>query len=843
MSEKKPMNPTNENAGKKKSKKMNILKTVLLAFIIISFIGGGAVAGIVLSIVRSAEPIDATNIYELLDESSFILDSQGQVIEKIQGEGLRVIIGFDDMPEHLKEAFVAIEDERFWTHNGIDIQRIFGAALTNIRTGSRQGASTINQQLAKLVFLSLEQTWTRKIKDAYYGILINRQLTKEQILEAYLNTINLGSGAYGVQAASQVYFSKDVSELTTAEAALLAGIARNPSRYSPMRTLKKEDVKPEHFVLDDTDSVYTIVYNESFTNRLKTVLSVMKRLGYIDEAEYQEALAQDIKTSLKPNRFASQQISSYFGDLVKKDVVEALEQEGYTKDEAREMLLSGGLRIYSTMDVRIQRIVEEEYENPANFPGTLKNPDGTLKRDSEGNIQPQSAMVVIDPATGHIKALVGGRMTSGQKIYNRALATRPPGSAIKPIAVYTAALDRGMTAATVIDDIPVYFNRSTPTTPWPSNWYRDKFLGLITMREAIQLSSNVGAVVFANMLGVDERSSFLTMFEYMEKMGISTVVKSSNPVIDADGKKYSDETFSTALGGMTRGVTPLELTASYGVLANQGVYNKPITFTKIYDRHGNLIYENKQVVNRVVTPQVSYVMTDMLKSVVSGGTATRAKLDASNSRIPVAGKTGTTTAQKDAWFVGYTPYYTATVWIGNDVRDSLVDGSTMATRLWQKVMVRVHEGYSPKDFETPDNLVYVSVCTESGKLATELCALDPRNTVRTEVFIRGTEPKEYCDVHVLADVHAPTGKLATEMTPPWEIESRVFVKRPIPYFPAEHGGLTPKDFIYELPTEYHDPFQEIINYPPTSNSPVEGEDTELTEDRIIDSGDTNNNSN
>ncbi len=843
MSEKKPTTQQNQDTGKKKkkSKKMNILKTILIACIIIGFIGGGAAAGFVLNIIKDADPIDATNLYDLLDVSSFVLDSQGQVIEKIQTNELRIIIDYEDMPVIVRNAFIAIEDERFWSHNGLDIRRIFGALWTNIKTGSRQGASTINQQIAKLLFLSPEQTLSRKIKDMYYGLVINRQLTKEQILEAYLNTINLGSGAYGVQAASQVYFSKDVSELTIAEAALLAGIARNPAGYSPMKTLEKEHITEEHFILDDSHSIYTIIYNESFTKRWQTVLYQMKKLNYITEEEYQEALTQDIKASLKPNRFSSQDISSYFGDLVKKDVIDALENQGYTREEANELLYSGGLRIYSTMDVDIQRIVEEEYENPANFPGTVKNADGTLKRDAEGNIQPQSAMVIIDQSTGQIKALVGGRMITGQKIYNRALAPRPPGSSIKPIAVYTAAVDKGFTAATVIDDVPIYFNKSTPTKPWPSNWYRDGYYGLITMREAIQQSSNVGAVLFASMLGVDERSSFLTMFEYMEKMGISTVVKSSNPVIGADGKKYSDETYSTALGGMTRGVSPLELTAAYAVLGNEGVYNKPITFTHIYDRHGNIIYENKQSANRVVTPQAAFILTDMLKSVVSSGTATTAKLDSGNSKIPVAGKTGTTTARKDAWFVGYTPYYTASVWIGNDIRDSLVDGSAMATRLWKKIMARVHEGYSDKAFNQPDNLVYVDICTKSGKLATELCAKDPRgSTIRREVFIKGTEPTEYCDVHVEADIHVPSGKLATEHTPPWEIEKKVFVKRPIPYFPSENGGIVPRDYGYELPTEYYDPFQEFLdNFPFFNNNNSTGneDDGGWTEDRVIDSTD------
>ncbi|HHX55043.1 MAG TPA: PBP1A family penicillin-binding protein, partial [Clostridiales bacterium] len=636
-------------------------------------IGAGAAVGIVASIIKDMEPIDASNIYDLLDESTFILDAEGEVIEKIQTEGYRDIIDFGEMPTHLKNAFIAIEDERFLTHNGLDYKRILGAAWTNLRTGSRQGASTISQQLAKVLYLSYEQTYTRKIKDMYYAIQLEKQLSKDQILEAYLNTINLGSGAYGVQAASQVYFSKDVKDLTIGEAALIAGIARNPSRYSPIKTLQKDQVNEEHHeILDDSDSQYTIVYNDDYKNRQQLVLNSMKRLGMISEEEYTTAKNEDIKASLRPNRFTEVERSSYFADLVKDEVLIKLIANGHTSEEANNMLYSGGLRVYSTLDSRIQKILDEEYENQDTFTDLQGNPLLTVGED--GNVQPQSAMVIMDHESGEIKALVGGRSITGRKIYNRALNPRQPGSSIKPIAVYTPAIDLGITAATVFDEVPVYYDRGNPARRYPSN-YDHSYHGLSTLRELVQRSSNIGAVKIVDQLGNhNDNAAFNTMFDYMERMGISTVVRPENPYLAPNGHKFSDSTYSTALGGMTHGVSPLELTAAFSTLANQGVYANPITFTEIRDKHGNIILENKPEKKRVVSPEVAYVVTDLLKSAVTSGTGSRARLDSGNSQIPVAGKTGTTNDQKDAWFVGYTPYYVAATWIGYDTPDRLPQG-------------------------------------------------------------------------------------------------------------------------------------------------------------------------
>lgn len=810
------------NSKNSKKRRVSIIRILLVTIILIGFISAGATIGIAASVIKTAEPIDASNIYEILDQSSFILDSEGQVIEQIQSNNFRVIVDYAEMPKHLRDSFVAIEDERFWTHKGIDVKRIFGAFWTNLRTGSRQGASTINQQLAVNLYLNrADKSYTRKIKDAYYGIMLDRQLSKEQILEAYLNTIYLGSSAYGVQAASQVYFSKDAKDLTIAESALIAGITRHPSRNTPIITLEKADVKEHHIILDDSDPVYTIVMNDKIDEyvikRQKLVLNSMKRLGYITNTQYNQALQEDVKSNLKPNRLIAENISSYFGDLVKKDVIKALEDYGYSNDEANNMLYSGGLRINSTLDTRIQKILDEEYANSDNFPKIKSSDKATLLKkegfsedkhknliDNKGQIQPQSAMVISDHRTGEVKAIIGGRMTSGQKIFNRALSPRQPGSSIKPIAVYTPAIDRGFTASSVIDDIPGYFNKSTPGTPWPKNLYLSGgYRGLITLREALERSSNLVAVKLGSMLAGNRNGSINTMLDYMKKMGITTVYAKDTPLI-ANGKKYTDETLSTALGGMTRGVSPLEMNAAFNVLANGGTYTKPITFTSIYDRHGNLILENTSEQHRVITPQVAYIITDMLRGVVSSPRGTGGRANIGN--IPVAGKTGTTDDRKDAWFIGYTPYYSASVWIGSDQPASLSSGSSAAAALWGKIMKRVHEGCSAKNFAVPSDIIKVNVCTISGKLASETCSLDPRgSTVKTEMFIKGTEPTEGCDTHVRADIHTPSGKLATDLTPPWQIESKIFVKRPIPYYPSENGGITPLDYIYEMPTEYYDP--------------------------------------
>lgn len=742
--------PRTEKTMKKKRKWLQSLRTFLITLVLIMLVVLGAVTGTAVAIVRGIindlEPLDTSNLYSLLEESSFIYYQAGdqlEVLEKIETPLYREIINYQEMPAMLLNAFVAIEDERYWHHKGIDIRRILGAGWTNFRTGSLQGASTIHQQLAKTLFLSHEQTYTRKIMDAYYGMQLAQQLPKEKVLEVYLNTIYLGAGAYGVEAASQVYFSKNVSQLTLSEMALLAGIPRNPTRYAPIKTLEMEQVKPGDKVLMEVENGYVLVYNPESVQRQRLVLHKMRELNWISEEVYREALEQDVFSLLKPRR--SQEtfnLSSYFGDLVRQDVQDSLQRWGYSLDEARHLLYRGGLHIHSTLNMNLQQVLEETFDTPELFPGTYDE-NGKLVMDDHGNVQPQAAMVVVDYRTGEIKALMGGRMVEGgRQILNRALVPRQPGSAIKPLAVYTPAIDKGWTPASLIHDAPVYYDPSRPQQAWPRNWYRQGYFGWITLREALQWSSNVATVKLLNEVGGGRQGAFDVMFEYLQRLGITTLITRDNPYRGSDGGLFHDETFSTALGGMTLGVSPLEMTAAYSTLANEGVYVEPVTFTRITDREGRVLVERPIRRKRVLTQQSAYLMTDLLVHSITYGTGARAKLDPRNTLIPVAGKTGTTTDNKDAWFVGYTPYYAASLWIGNDRPEELADGSGMAASLWQHMMMKIHDGLEAKDFQRPQDIYELTICTSTGRLANRYCT-----STRTELFVLGTEPTNTCRVH------------------------------------------------------------------------------------------------
>lgn len=750
-------NENNRGKNKEKKKKVSILRVILLAFLIFSIILSASVMGMVFGVVKNAKPIDPNNLESMLDESSFIYDQDGNLVDKIHGGSFKTTVELDKVPKDLQNAFVAIEDERFYKHNGIDFIRLFGALWYDIKTLSKaQGASTITLQLSKNMYTSSEKTITRKIKDAYYAIQLEKHLSKEEILKAYLNTAGLGRGATGVQAAAQTYFSKDVSELNLAESAMIAGITKYPYKYSPYVTQRFDgsenlsdfkdklvfypktsgmepasDVEKEVFkklyskgyikpyqyedLMKEQKVVRKAVDNPDSKARQEIVLGKMLELGYINDEEYNEAKNAPIE--IKVPKEKANDISSYFADLIKDEVIDSLIQKGYSEDEARDILYNGGLRIYSTIDMDMQKILETEYQNNSNFPGSF--------RDKKGVIQPQSAMVIMDYHTGQIKSLIGGRMAGGgSMLFNRATSPRQPGSSIKPLAVYVPALDNGMSAATSIADEPFSVGK------WQPKNYGGRYRGDITLRESVQYSSNIGAVKTAQMLGMSESSSIDIMMDYLENMGITTLVKTPG---------HNDKNYpALTLGGMTKGITPLQLTAAYGSIANEGTYIKPILFTKIETPDGKVLVENKVVKHKVVNPQVAYIMTDILKSVVTSGTGGGARI----SNMPVAGKTGTTSDNKDAWFAGYTPYYVAATWIGNDMNESLPKGSAMAAHLWSRVMSKVHSKLEHKNFERPDGLIEKTICNDSGDVATHFCP-----STRTEIFIKGSEPKGYCKLH------------------------------------------------------------------------------------------------
>ncbi|KNF09254.1 penicillin-binding protein 1A [Gottschalkia purinilytica] len=915
---------TEKNKSKKVKKKWGFFRVLSMVILITMIAGTGIVGGLVFGAIRNVPEIDPSNIESLLHQNSTIVDEEGNLIEKLHAEENRTIVDLDKIPKHLQNAFISIEDERFRKHFGVDVKGIMAALIADIKAGAAvRGASTITQQLAKNLYLTNEKKLTRKIKEAYIAIKMERVLTKDQILEAYLNRIYLGQGAYGVQEAAHTYFSKDVSELTLAESTLLAGVTKNPTKLSLYKLVSPNNVSKEDKVVGNVDiygEKYTAVYNPDVISRQRLILMKMKELGYISEDEHNTALNEDVSKSLKPGAKKFTDISSYFADFVKSQVLDDLvKKAGYTKEQAQKELLTGGLKVYATVDLDLQREVESVYSNFAKniFSGkrtsswtvdgrgniidtsksivyykkanildesgslilengtyeltdegltinnrklniypksidikdyytldnrgslithtlgsivlnakdyrTLSNKEILIKNsflnknkdfykidgnknllingnyflnDGAGILQPQSATVVMDHSNGTVKAMVGGRNFEGQKILNRALAPRQPGSSMKPIAAYLPALDNGYTAATSIDDVPFYNGNGKL---WPRNWYRG-YKGLVSLRESVEQSINVNSVKVVEDVGTSR------IKEYLQKMGIIKENESDSFVTKAENRQTNDENLSAlGLGGMAKGISPLDMTAAFSSIANEGVYIKPRSYIKVEDRYGNTILDNKPSKTKVVSPQVAYVMTDVLKSTVTSGLGKKAKLDASNSRIPVAGKTGTTSDNTDLWFVGYTPYYSAAVWIGNDspsVKVASSHSSSSAAQLWSIIMKSAHKKLPAKNFKMPNNIVRRNVCTVSGKLATDLCRQDPRgNVVRSEIFVKGTEPKDYCDMHVRVNIDTVSGMLASDKCPSSLVASRVFIKRNPPYNPSKHGGIVPDDYKYTVPTK------------------------------------------
>ena len=748
---------TNEDTAPKKKKRrrrkrrVSFFKVFLLLLFITIFAGGIAVGGYTLYVVKNAEPIDPTRISEMLDDTSFIYDSQGNLLEKVTGRENRTVVPIEQMPQSLKEAIVAIEDERFYFHNGVDVKRVFGALWHDIKTRSlEQGASTITMQLAKNLYTGADKSLDRKITDAYYAIEIEKLLSKDQILYYYLNKINLARGNYGVQAAANHYFNKDVSELTLPEAAMIAGISKNPSRYSPYTTSpitaedNLDDIQIRMFLRDEasevplpTDEELAIfekmqakgllsryefaqvkngdyylrkaTVNPAAKERQELVLDMMVKNEYISREEADAAKATPIVISIGKNK--QTHISSYFADKVKVETLQILQNLGHEEDEANDILVNGGLRIYSTMDPKIQNILESEINNAANYPRT--------RTDEEGVLQPQVASVIMEQSTGYVRGIIGGRGISGSKIYNRALNPRQPGSSIKPIAVYLPALMNGFTPGSPINDSPI-----TEGSYKPKNY--STYDGPTTIRNLIIKSSNVGAVKVAEKIGPT------VMIDTLRKLGISTVVTRDI------NSKHNDENLSLALGGMTRGTTPMDMTAAYATIANNGVYTKPIFVKRIETATGTLVYEAQAETSTVTTPQIAYLMQDMLQDVVNKGTGARARVRGQAT----AGKTGTTNDEKDVWFVGFTPYYTGAVWIGEDIPKDLNMTSDVPSSLWGKIMNKVHDGMASKSFVMPSGIVGLQICDESGLQAGQYCT-----KTRKELFVEGTTPKEVCNIH------------------------------------------------------------------------------------------------
>lgn len=793
---------------------LTFFKTTLICLVAVIVFAIFAGFGVVNGIIDSAPDISEINVVPT-GYSTFVYDQEGNEIVKLVAQNSnRIPVSIDKVPKNLQNAFVAIEDERFYEHNGIDVKGIIRAGVKGVTNGFHfsEGASTITQQLIKNnVFTewvngesNIEKV-KRKIQEQYLAIELSKVMSKEEVMENYLNTINLGQNTLGVQAASKRYFNKDVSELNISECAVIAAITQNPSKYNPIS-------HPE--------------YN---AERRKKVLDNMKEQGYITEQEYESAINDDVygRIQIVNSDTEETKIYSYYVDELTEEVMKDLqEQLGYTSTQAYYALYSGGLKIYTAQDAEIQKICDEEFANMDNYPSgtkvalsyelSVKTADGEIVNHSKemlesyfkeiegsdfdlvfsdeetarsyvekykaANVgagdevigekvtitpQPQCSFTIMDQSTGYVKALVGGRGTKEASLtLNRATNTvRQPGSTFKVLAAYAPALDSaGMTLATVQDDTEYYYSNGRKV----SNWYSSGYKGLCTIRYGIEQSLNIVAV--KTITDITPQLGF----NYLKNFGFTTLVERR---VNASGGVESDVIQALALGGITDGIKNIELNAAYAAIANGGTYIKPIYYTKILDKDGKVLLENIPQTTQVIKPTTAYLLTDAMEDVVTKGTGGACAVSGQH----VAGKTGTTSSNKDVWFAGYTPYYTATVWAGYDNNLSLEgDEKNFHKKIWKNIMTRVHENLEEKDFEKPDGIVTASVCKKSGKLARSgLCDCDPRGSqVITEIFAEGTVPTEYCDTHVRVNICAMSGAFAGENCPFIQQSSQVFIIRP-----------------------------------------------------------------
>lgn len=843
-----------------------IIVLILFAGITVGFAGLGFVKGIIDN-APDASAIDlsptgyATKIY----------DSSGNEIESlVQSGSNRVYASLDEIPTHLIYAFVSIEDERFYEHNGIDIRGILRAGMHGLASGSfSQGASTLTQQLIKNKLFNsgmgettFMQSLKRKIQEQYLALELEKVYSKNDILEAYLNMINLGSNTLGVQAASRKYFDKDVWELTLSESAVIAAITQNPHYLNPIN------------------------YPEDNATRRKEILKKMLKFEYITQEQYDEALADDVYDRIQNIRieFGSGQAYSYFVDEIINQVLADLQTIGYTATEANYALFSGGLSIYTTMDSKIQQICDEEFVNPENYPAnveysiswalTVEHEDGTRQNYSERNIeayfkygdsahgvkadsffklifdspeeadeyietykknkltdtdkiigervyytpQPQVSFVIMDQSTGYVKAIIGGR---GDKLANRTQnratdSLRQPGSTFKILSTYAPGLNEGLfSLASVQYDEADYVTVKGNTI---KNWDK-KYVGFVSMRLSIANSINITTTKALTEITPELGG------DYVERFGITTLIKESEYI---NGEWKSDLGPSLALGGLTKGVSNLELTAAYAAIANDGIYQEPILYTKVLDHSGNVILDKTatQDTHRVLSKETSALLTDSMQDVLTYGTGTAAKL----KNMSVAGKTGTTSDYNDIWFVGYTPYYTAGIWSGYDENKSQTKEATGNSnansyhkKLWATVMNRIHAELQYKSFKMPNSLIEVEVCSKSGKLPVPgVCDTTVEgNCITKEYFTADTVPTEYCDNHIVVEMCGESGAIACDACPRETIWGMVYINNI--HLTPETGASNQSGFV--LPFDLTTAYCPVHYVPPVIDDPLNPDGT------------------
>jgi len=938
-------------------------KIILLVILFVAGLGvifAGMTGGAILEVMKTAPKIDANSIKYEMSQNSTIVDEDGKEVDSIATSEYRQIVDYKKIPKDLKNAFVAVEDERFYKHKGIDPLSIIGSTFENIKAGSIvRGGSTITQQLARNTYLSNDQTYERKIREIYLALEIEKYLSKDEILGAYLNRVFMGQNSYGVQAAAKTYFNKDVSELNLAQCASLAGIVQSPSENSLYKSLKTSEVTDQRvlgeFSIDGNK--YSAVYNEAPFKREEYVLDKMLENKYIDKKQYDEAKNFDVANTIEPAERSNTEIASYFNSLLERQVVSKLmDILNISENQAWDKLYYGGLKITTTLDSKMQNQLEDiyanfskyligesqamgyapllnlSYDNWANIVNSsgsllfykkanllddnnnvrlnseeawyddkgnlilstnkayldqtrlifknfytldeknsnlrthrtgqiefesnediykdkddnivisskylnnndnllIANDDGSFSFnkdfydiDLEGVIQPQSSAVVIDQKTGHIKALMGGRDQEGMNILDRASSVpRQPGSSIKPIATYTPALDNGFNLATGVDDVP--FEMHENNEPWPVNVY-GYYMGITPIRDAIKMSINTIAVSTLNKVGIK------TSLEYLKNFGIIKENCNDNFVTKQENPDTNDENLAAlGVGAMSHGLTNLDMTSAYAALANEGEYQEALTFSKITDSQGKVIFDDKDIVrHRVTSPETAYQITSALQ------TAGQYYGNIYLNGIEYATKTGTTDDKTDFWCVGYTPYYTVGVWMGADDQNISLSGDSIdrAALMWNTINSKILEGKEPVSFDEPKGIVRMQVDTISGKLPTDASRADPRGTVKEEIFGPNNYPKTEDDIHQWANIDSRNNLLASDYTPKFLVQIRSMIVEKNEYDPNKFNGIIPRDWAYRMPKAY----SSLVYTPPKEEDKDKDKDKKKDKDSQTDSKST-----
>ena len=786
----------------KNTKSKKVLKIILVVFILFFIICAGICAGIFFGLFGDDFKITKEDLI-IEDMNTVFKDRNGNVIANLSGEENRSIISKEEMPDYLPKAFVSIEDERFYKHHGVDIKRTLGTTFQYVIHGgsSSYGGSTITQQLVKNLTEDKDDTgvagMVRKIKEMSKAYQVERLISKDQILELYLNIIFLGDKAYGVEVASKYYFNKSCKDLDLAECAFLAGINHSPNAYKPFDT---ENQKMQ----------------DKIKNRTKTVLMKMKELGAItSDAEYNAAVEEVnnglafVKGDISTNAAT---YSYHTAAAIKQVKADLMEKNKWNEEFADLQLRSKGYVIYSTEDTDIQAKMEEEFKKTDKYQISSKNSNGE-------KIKSQAAMVVIDHKTGQVLGNVGGLGTEVNAAgFNRSTqAYRQPGSTIKPIAVIAPGLEnKVLTAGTVYADVPTNFG--TKANPYEPKNDSNKFEGSMTIREAIERSQNIPEVKAMSEIGP------LNSINFLREIGVSKLVTAS------ENKKHNDEAVQLALGGVTNGISPLEMAAAYAMIANDGEYIEPTFYTKVEDKNGNVVLEPQQERKQAMTEQNAYILQSILTAPVTGnnGTATYCSI----SGMDVAAKTGTTNDSKDRWLCGFTPYYTAATWYGYDENIEIkYKGRNPAGQIWDAVMTSINKDLESARFEKPSGIVTKKICKDTGLLASSKCS----NTYN-EIFVSGTEPKETCDGgRTTVTLCSESGKVATEYCTNTYSKTYTTIpeKEKNAKWKSDYNGYygnapTQKCTIHTKPVENHKPDSNTITNevtpPPSTGNTVTGGD-------------------